>query len=167
MTIAGAFPYADHDHHHCVAAILASAEQVCDERNVRLTPQRRRVLEIVAERHGAIGAYEIIDRLAGDGKRPAPVTVYRALEFLIEQGLVHRLASLNAYIACRHADAEHGAQFLICKRCGTIGEIANVAVERAIACAASDVGFAVAARVVEVAGFCADCRTGKADGSRQ
>lgn len=167
MRIADAFPCADHDHDHCVAAILAGAERVCDERNVRLTAQRRRVLEIVAEQHGAIGAYEIIDRLAGDGKRPAPVTVYRALEFLIEQGLVHRLASLNAYIACRHVDTEHGAQFLICKRCGTIGEIANRAVDRAIVGAASDVGFAVAARVVEVAGLCADCRTGKADNGRQ
>jgi len=99
-----------------------------------------------------------MDRLADGGRRLALVTVYRALDFLIEHGLVHRLASLNAYIACAHAPAEHGAQFLICGRCGTVGELADNKVERAIAKAASDVGFAVAAPVVEVAGLCILCR---------
>lgn len=158
-----AFPGADHDHHGCVHAILDDAERLCRARGVRLTEGRRRVLEIVAGRHGAIGAYEIMDRLADGGRRPAPVTVYRALDFLIEQGLVHRLASLNAYIACTHAPAEHGAQFLICGRCGTVGELADGKVERAITEAASDVGFAVAAPVVEVAGLCIHCRDGAGD----
>ena len=152
------FPSADHDHDDCVAAILAHAEQLCGERKARLTAQRRRVLEIVAQSHGAIGAYEIIDRLAEAGKRPAPITVYRAIDFLMQQGLVHRLASLNAYIACSHAEAEHGAQFLICRRCGTIGELTDRAVSQAIAGAASDLGFAVSLPVVEVAGLCIHCR---------
>lgn len=152
------FPRADHDHHRCLSAILADAERLCHARKVRLTAQRRRVLEIVAERHGAIGAYEIIDRLADDGRRPAPITVYRALDFLIGQGFVHRLASLNAYVACCNASAEHGAQFLICRRCGTIGEMTSTGVHQAIVGAASDLGFAVAAPIVEIAGLCVDCR---------
>lgn len=152
------FPGSDHNHAHCVAAILADAEDVCAGRKVRLTLQRRRVLEIVAESHCAIGAYEILEHLTVGGKRPAPVTVYRALDFLMEHGLVHRLASLNAYIACPHPGARHGAQFLICKRCGTIGELSNATVQRAIAGAASDVGFTVSAPVVEVAGLCLNCR---------
>jgi len=159
------FPGADHDHHGCVHAILADAERLCRERGARLTEGRRRVFEIVAERHGAIGAYEIMDCLADGDRRPAPVTVYRALDFLIEQGLVHRLASLNAYVACTHAPAEHGAQFLICGRCGTVGELADGKVDRAIAKAASDVDFAVAAPVVEVAGICIHCREGAVDGA--
>ncbi len=151
------FPSADHDHDRCRAAILADAERVCLARRVRLTTQRRRVLEIVAESHGAIGAYDILDRLARDGRRPAPIAVYRALDFLMEHGLVHRLASLNAYVACAHAAGRHGAQFLICQRCGTIGEITDARVSRAIAAAASEVGFNVSAAVVEVAGLCAAC----------
>lgn len=154
------FPSASHDHHHCRETILGDAERLCRHRKVRLTPQRRRVLEIVAERHAAIGAYEIIDRLAHEGKRPAPTTVYRALDFLIEHGLVHRLASLNSYVACAHADAKHGAQFLICGRCGTVGEITSSGVDQAIVGAASAVGFAVEAPVVEVAGLCTNCRNG-------
>jgi len=158
MNTPATFPHSDHDHAHCVAAILADAEDVCQGRKVRLTPQRRRVLEIVAESHTAIGAYEILEHLAVGGKRPAPVTVYRALDFLMAHGLVHRLASLNAYIACPHPGARHGAQFLICKRCGTIGELSDDTVHRAIAGAASDVGFAVSVPVVEVAGLCLNCR---------
>lgn len=152
------FPAADHDHAHCVDAILADAERVCAARKARLTAGRRRVLEIVAASHVAIGAYDIIDRLAEGGRRPAPITVYRALDFLIQHGLVHRLASLNAYVACPHAGDRHGAQFLICRHCGTIGELASAGVDRAIAEAASEAGFAVAVPVVEVEGLCAHCR---------
>ena len=152
------FPSADHDHETCVAEILAEAEQLCRERKARLTERRRRVLEIVAESHAAIGAYDIIDRLAAAGGRPAPITVYRALDFLMTHGLVHRLASLNAYVGCPRAGAEHGAQFLICRQCGTIGELADPAVARVIVGAAADVGFEVAAPLVEIAGTCLNCR---------
>jgi Fur family transcriptional regulator, zinc uptake regulator len=158
VTAVPCFPSTDHDHDRCQSAILADAEQVCLARRVRLTAQRRRVLEIITESHGAIGAYDILDRLARDGRRPAPIAVYRALDFLIEHGLVHRLASLNAYVACAHAAARHGAQFLICQRCGMIGEITDPGVSRAIAEAASEIGFTVSSPVVEVAGLCAACR---------
>ena len=158
MANAETFPGADHNHHHCLAEILAEAERICRHRKARLTERRRRVLEIVAESHAAIGAYDIIDRLAADGARPAPITVYRALDFLMEHGLVHRLASLNAYVSCPRAGADHGAQFLICHDCGAIGELADRAVEARIVEAAGHVGFAVAAPVVEIAGTCQNCR---------
>lgn len=152
------FPAAQHDHRRCIHAILDNAEAVCDAHGARLTDQRRRVLRIVADSHGAVGAYDILERLVEDGKRPAPVTVYRALDFLMEHGLVHRLASLNAYMACLHPGAAHGAQFLICQRCGMIGELADAGVGRAVAAAAAHVGFSVTVPVVEVAGLCARCR---------
>jgi Fur family zinc uptake transcriptional regulator len=152
------FPRPNHDHERCVASILADAEALCRAREARLTPQRRRILEIVARRHDATGAYEIIDRLAEEGKRPAPITVYRALDFLIEHGLVHRLASLNAYIACQRPGVEHRALFLICAGCNMIGEMTNSGVAAAITGAAADVGFTISTPVVEVTGLCQACR---------
>jgi Fur family transcriptional regulator, zinc uptake regulator len=155
--IVACFPAPDHDHRACLANVLATAEHLCAERQVRLTAQRRRVLEIIAASHSAIGAYEIMDRLGEQQRRPAPISVYRALDFLIAQRLVHRLASRNAYIACTTPRAAHGAQFLICERCGAIGEVFDDAVEDAIAEAAQSAGFAMTARLVEVAGLCACC----------
>jgi len=157
VTSRAIFPTSSHDHESCRAAILADAERLCRRRRVRLTDRRRRVLAAVAESHAAIGAYDILERLAEAGKRPAPITVYRALDFLIEQGLVHRLASLNAYVACARAGPGHGAQFLICRRCGAIGEMTDAAVARAIGRAAGTQGFRVSAPLVEVAGLCRHC----------
>jgi Fur family zinc uptake transcriptional regulator len=160
------FPPNDHDHRTCAATILTDAERLCRDRKVRLTAQRRRVLEIVAASHLAVGAYEILERLAEGGRRPAPIMVYRALDFLIEQGLVHRLTSLNAFVACACSRAAHGAQFLICRGCGTIGEMTSAAVDRAIADAASSADFDVGSTVVEVAGLCSACRHAAADAAR-
>jgi Fur family zinc uptake transcriptional regulator len=154
-----AFPSLDHDHARCVSQTLDEAERRCGARNQRLTAQRRRVLEIVAASHNAIGAYEILDRMADSGRRPAPITVYRALDFLMEQGLVHRLASLNAFVACSHPKGEHGAQFLICTACGMVAELDSDPVRWAIDAGAAPYGFQVADPLVEVAGVCVNCRT--------
>ena len=120
------FPPPDHDHGRCSADALAHAEALCAARGQRLTPIRRQVLEMLAASHRTLGAYEIMDRLAGEGPRPAPITVYRALDFLLENGLVHRIESRNAFLACiaEHEEAETGATtvFLICERCGAVGE---------------------------------------------
>ena len=88
-----------HDHQRCTADALAHAERFCAERSQRLTPIRRRVLEVLLENHNPLGAYEIMDRAAASGTRPAPITVYRALDFLRENGLVHRIESRNAFVA--------------------------------------------------------------------
>src|SRR6187549_2302651 len=97
-----AFPERDHDHGRCTADALKHAEALCAQRSQRLTPTRRQVLEVLLSSHKPLGAYEIIDRAAKRGTRHAPITVYRALEFLIENGLAHRIESRNAYIACGH-----------------------------------------------------------------
>jgi Fur family zinc uptake transcriptional regulator len=159
-----AFPAPGHDHRQCVAALLTVAERLCNARKVRLTERRRRVLEVLAESHSAVGAYDVIDRLAERGRRPAPVTVYRALDFLIDQGLVHRLASVNAYVACDRPSDDHGAQFLICKRCRTVAEMSSAAVDHAIVDGAGAAGFDISAPVVEVAGLCLNCRRETGDG---
>src|SRR5215472_4772220 len=98
--MASVFPAPDHDHARCSADAMAHAEALCTERGERLTPMRRRVLETLAASHRPLGAYEIIDRLADSAPRPAPITVYRALDFLLANGLVHRIESRNAFIAC-------------------------------------------------------------------
>ena len=127
----------------------------------RLTPGRKAVLDILERARRPVGAYEMIDMLAGPaGRRPAPTQVYRALDFLVEQGLVHRLASRNAFLACGHS---HGASepvaFLICDGCGHVDEATSPALAADVAAVAGKRGFAPRAQIIEIAGRCAACVT--------
>ncbi len=118
------FPAPDHDHDRCTADAMDHAEQVCERRAQKFTPIRRQVLQALLSSHRPLGAYEVIDELAKSMPRPAPITVYRALDFLMENGLVHRIESRNAFLACAHDhDAAAMVAFLICERCGSVGEI--------------------------------------------
>ena len=157
VTAKQGFPERGHDHADCLTQILSNAETVCQQRGVRLTPQRRWVLKIVAGSHSPLGAYDILEQMDFTGRRSAPITVYRALDFLIEQGLVHRLASLNAFAACMHSDSEHAAQFLICRDCRTVAELKSRRVSRTIQQDAEHAGFQADQQVVEVTGTCRDC----------
>lgn len=153
------FPSPDHDHNRCTANALAHAETLCTARAQRLTPIRRQVLAALLESHKPLGAYEIIDRAAVGGSRPAPITIYRALDFLRENGLVHRIESRNAFIACvnNHATGDL-VVFLICERCGEVGEAASAAVAEQLKSAAGAAGFTPKAPVIEISGVCAHCR---------
>src|SRR5215472_7706801 len=102
MTPKPAFPAPDHDHHRCAADAITHAERVCKERAQKFTPIRRQVLQALLSSHRPLGAYEVIDELAKSMPRPAPITVYRALDFLMANSLVHRIESRNAYLACAH-----------------------------------------------------------------
>ena len=110
-----AFPRRDHDHLRCVAEAMSDAISLCRARRARLTPLRSLVLEIVWQNHKPLGAYDILAVLAEEGRSAAPPTVYRALEFLQEQGLVHRLSSLNAFVGCRRPGPPGSGQLLICR----------------------------------------------------
>ncbi len=153
------FPAPDHDHKRCSAEALRHAEALCDQRSRKLTPTRRQVLEVLLSSHKPLGAYEIIDRAAQHGSRHAPITVYRALDFLIENGLVHRIESRNAFIGCvhRHA-ADDLVVFLICDRCGEVGEAPSQQVGESLKNATRAAGFAPKAPVIEITGICANCR---------
>lgn len=154
-------PCHSHDHHHqCIEHALEQAEEVCKQRGVRLTPLRKRVLELVWQSHQPLGAYDILDRLSReDDRRAAPPTVYRGLDFLLENGLIHRLASLNAYIGCSHPEVVHEGYFMICQQCKNAYELAqHTAIDAAIAAEALQMGFAVHTQTVEILGTCADCR---------
>jgi Fur family zinc uptake transcriptional regulator len=155
------FPAPGHDHERCASDAIAHAEAICAARHERLTPMRRQVLAALLASHSPLGAYELIDRLAAQGSRPAPITIYRALDFLREQGLVHRIESRNAFIACVH-NHESGdpVVFLICEKCGAVGEAAGAAVADTIKSASRAAGFTPKTPVIEISGICAHCKAG-------
>lgn len=161
---ANPFPPSHHDHDDCVSAALGAAEGVCRQRGLRFTGLRRAVLELVWTSHRPIGAYEILDRLNHQGKRAAPPTVYRALDFLIEADLVHRLDSLNAFIGCRDPGNSHVGQFLICRQCRSVAEMDDDDISRLVGRKAAHHGFTAVRQMVEIEGLCRDCGTAERPG---
>ena len=153
------FPAPGHDHGRCATDAIAHAEAECVARHERLTSARRKVLEALLASHRPLGAYELIDRLAVRGARPAPITVYRALDFLRDQGLVHRIESRNAFIACvQDHRSSDPVVFLICEKCGAVGEAASAAVADTIKTASRAAGFTPKTPVIEISGVCAHCK---------
>mgnify|MGYP002653545300 CR=1 FL=1 len=152
-----------HDHGACADAALARADQLADARGLRLTPVRRRVLEILLERHRALGAYEVLERLAAEGLGKQPPVAYRALDFLVENGLAHRIQRLNAFTACQshHPDGAAPA-FLICRECQTVAEIDAADLRADLMTQAAGAGFAVERTTIEAVGLCAACARGTA-----
>jgi Fur family transcriptional regulator, zinc uptake regulator len=151
--------FAPHDHSACTDSALLRAEEICAVTGARLTPVRRRALEILLETHQAMGAYEVLDRLAEDGFGHQPPVAYRALDFLVDQGLVHRIQRLNAFTACTHPGGHADAPvFLICERCRVVAEAPGRSVQDALARAADEVGFGVERAHVEALGLCPSCR---------
>ena len=151
-----------HNHGHCIETALARADQICREKGVRFTDLRRRVLEMVWVGHSSVKAYDLLDRLAKEGGSAKPPTVYRALDFLIEQGFVHKIESLNAYVGCPNAGANHVSQFLICDTCGAVLESSSPALNEQLRILAEDAGFETSRQTVEIHGRCAECQASAA-----
>ncbi len=128
----------------------------------RLTPARQQALDILVQANRPVGAYEMIELMVdGKGKRPAPISVYRALAYLLDNGLAHRLASQNAFVVCGHChDAEEPVVFLICEQCGEVKEATSAELSRELAAVAKSAGFSPRTRVVEIAGRCGRCANG-------
>ncbi len=154
-----AFPKPEHNHAPCLSDMVERAEAAFAAREMRLTDLRRAVLSEIAGSHRAIGAYEVLERLAEKGTRLAPISVYRAIDALVAAGVVHRLESRNAFFAClgRH-DATGASIVLACETCARVAEVPGEAVRQSIEAVTSAHGFCVRAAVIEVAGVCADCR---------
>lgn len=157
MTAETSPPTSVHDHNGCINKALLTAEQVCACRGVRLTPIRRKVLELVWESHRAVKAYDLLDRIKPYEQAAKPATVYRALDFLIEQGLIHRIESLNAFIGCNCSDHQHELLLLICAQCQEVEERPALAVMEAVAQEIQAAGFVVHRKAIEVHGLCAQC----------
>jgi Fur family zinc uptake transcriptional regulator len=147
-----------HDHRHCVSRALKTAEQICKDRELQLTPIRRRVLELIWARHAPIGAYDILGALKKGEGALAPPTVYRALEFLLEAGLIHRVDALNAFIGCESPEQVHAGLLLVCSTCSRVEEIDDPSFARLLAQKAKNAGFVAQAQSLEIKGQCTDCR---------
>lgn len=144
-----------HDHGRCIASAMSAAEAACAAHDLRLTPVRRRTLEILLEAHEALGAYDVLARLDADGFGSKPPVAYRALTFLVDAGLAHRIERLNAFVACTHPGADHDPAFMICNRCGTVaeGEAGG-----ALQTSANAAGFHIERTVLEAEGICPTCQ---------
>ena len=151
-------PLGEHDHDGCVERAMQNAERICRERGLRFTPQRKKVLRLVWTSHKPVGAYDILDSLNQDGQNAAPPTVYRALEFLIEADLVHRLDSLNAFVGCADPNVPHVGQFLICRDCRTVTELDDRDISGVIEKSAASQGFTALHQTLEVQGICQSCQ---------
>jgi Fur family transcriptional regulator, zinc uptake regulator len=147
-----------HDHRHCIEDAVSAADELCLKRGLRFTPLRKRVLELVWSSHKPVGAYALLDQLRSEDLGSAPPTVYRALDFLIEHGLIHRIERMNAFIGCSHPGETHRGFFLICGECGNAEELESANVAVAITESASHHGFAARDMTLEVTGTCAECR---------
>lgn len=146
-----------HDHSACQSGALAAADRLCAARGVQFTPVRRRVLEILLESHEALGAYDVLARLDAEGFGSKPPVAYRALTFLVDQGFVHRIERLNAFIACTDPNESHSPAFMICRACGTVAEARAKA---PLGDSAARSGFQIEQTVIEAEGLCPDCQTG-------
>jgi len=151
------FPREEHDHAHCVAEAIAAAVEICSQRGLRFTEQRRQVLQLVWNSHKPVGAYDILDSLNRAGRKVAPPTVYRALDFLIEADLVHRLDSLNAFVGCPDPSSPHTGQFLICRDCRSVAELDDSDIDEMVRERASDLGFTALHQTLEIDGICCNC----------
>ena len=150
--------FRDHDHSRCQSQLLSEAARLCEQRKVRLTRRRLQVLEILLSGHRPMGAYDILaelNRITADESVTPPI-VYRALEFLAAEGLIHRIESLNAFISCAQPGHRPGARFLICRACDRVAELEND--DSGLLAEAEDLGFTIDRSVIEVTGICADCR---------
>ncbi|MCD1280153.1 Fur family transcriptional regulator [Psychrobacter sp. CCUG 69069] len=153
---------------------VAAAKEQCRARGVRFTPLRQQIYALVLQATKPVGAYDLITQLQqarlsakdedikaskNDAKNVAPPTVYRSLEFLLAEGLIHQLTSINAYVPCCHPRAQHTAAFLICEQCQQVQECSSVPVQEMMSFAEQDVGFVVARSVIELSGLCQACQS--------
>lgn len=154
----GSFPALEHNHASCVLLARQRAERAFEARGLRLTELRLRVFEEIASSHHAVGAYDVLERIARKGTRLAPISVYRAIEALLSAGVIHRLESKNAFFACHAPHArDRGQLVLACEQCGRVAEVEDESVFRAMATAAEGARFTPIHAVAEVIGRCRDC----------
>lgn len=150
----------EHDHDVCIERALELAEQLCEKKNLRLTPLRRQILRLVWQTHKPIGAYAIMELFQANSSRQrvAPPTVYRTLDFLVEHKLVHKIHSLNAFIGCTHPQHSSGDALFICTSCGYTEEVASHSVQQAIDISAHHQTFTIEHQILEITGRCSRCQ---------
>lgn len=157
MSVVHARSAAHHDHRDCIERALTRADRLCGERGVRFTPLRRRVLALIWGGHEAIKAYDLLERLKDFDPAAKPSTVYRSLDFLLEQGFIHRIESLNAFVGCTQTERSHDHLLLICEGCNTVEERIAPLLMQEVAAEVRAAGFLVRRKALEMRGLCAGC----------
>lgn len=157
-----AIGFEKHDHTACIDDMIAVAETYCTANKLQFTPTRRRVLELLLEGHKALGAYDVLERLAQEGRGSQPPVAYRALDFLVKHGFVHKIEHLNAYIACAYPHEKHSPAFMICRLCGSVAEAPSTPAKGLLGQAAQEAGFCIERTVIEAEGLCPKCVSGGA-----
>lgn len=153
------FPAPGHDHGSCAEQAIARARAACERKGIRLTPLRESVLRVLTGSHRALGAYQIIDHMNAQGRRLAPISVYRIIDVLLEAGVVHRLESKNAYFACLSGHEEKASMVvLLCDSCNRVAEAVAPDAWGAINTLTRETGFSISVTVLEIQGQCSDCR---------
>ena len=142
-----------------ITTLVAKARDFCDQKGARFTPLREKVYQIMLEKKQPMGAYELLDNLKETESSAKPATVYRALDFLLDFGLIHKLESTNSFVACHHYGCNHPVQFLICDSCGDVTEIQSEGIEDTLNAQAKTYGFLVSKQTIEAHGLCTDCQT--------
>ncbi|MBL6917711.1 MAG: transcriptional repressor [Gammaproteobacteria bacterium] len=153
-----AVTFREHDHAKCASLLLDAARDLCAERGLRLTPVREKVLKLLLKSHAPLGAYDILAELSTSGFRAQPPVAYRALDFLVENGLAHRIEKINAFVACSQPHAKHSPIFMICNDCEQVAETSIKSQGSSLDRTARAIGFDIRHTVVEVEGLCAACR---------
>lgn len=152
-----------HNHQHCIDAALNTARQLCQQQGARMTALREQVLRLIWQSHKPLGAYQLMEMLAAASTRKvAPPTVYRALDFLLELGLVHRINTLNAFVGCTHPEQVHATNFLICRDCGVAIEFSQAGLQQGIRETLEHFHFELESQSIELVGRCATCQAGGA-----
>jgi Fur family transcriptional regulator, zinc uptake regulator len=147
-----------HDHSNCIRTAMDRAEKHCTDHKLKLTPIRRRALEILLTEHRALGAYDLLSHFADEGLGTAPPVAYRALDFLTSAGFAHKIEGLNAYIACANLGSDHAPAFLICTNCKIVAEATIELGEGHLGAAAHAAGFKMERTVIEAMGLCPSCQ---------
>ncbi|GIT90094.1 Fur family transcriptional regulator [Jannaschia pagri] len=156
-TESGAIGFSSHDHAICVASALGAADRRSAAEGLRLTPVRRKTLEVLLRAHKAMGAYAILDELRAAGFGSQPPVAYRALEFLAAHGFVHKIERLNAFVACVDPGCRQDPAFMICKVCDAVAEAPLEPLRQVLGSVASAAGFEIERTVVETVGVCSKC----------
>ena len=150
-------PFEKHDHDQCFEETIVSVEKYCKLNDLKLTPVRRKVLEILLQEHKALGAYNILDLLREAGFNSQPPVAYRALEFLVNYGFAHKIERLNAFVACSHPGKDHSPAFMICRKCDKVAETGADIPKSSLLQIANLAGFKVEQTILEAQGVCLTC----------
>lgn len=152
------FPLKEHNHRQCVSQAMQKAAALCAQQGLRFTPIRRKVLELIWAEHAPVSAYTLLESLRKTKSNAQAATIYRALDFLLQHGLAHKIESLNAYVGCDQPDHRHTGQFLICLSCQQIVEINDMEISAVISTQANYNHFTITEQTIELKGYCSSCK---------